>query len=60
MRFRNGHTPRPRGQAMVEYVVVTAALLGFGTLSWPYLVDLLRALDRYYQSIYYVILCPLP
>jgi hypothetical protein len=49
-----------RGQAMVEYVVVTAALLGFGTLGWPFLVQMIDALGKYFQSIYYIIQSPVP
>jgi hypothetical protein len=49
-----------RGQAMVEYVVITAAFLGFTTLSWPYLVQMLNALSRYFSSLYYIIQSPLP
>lgn len=47
-----------RGQAMVEYVVITAALLGFTALSWPYIKLLLQAMDVYYQGIYYVLQSP--
>ncbi|QSQ20076.1 hypothetical protein JY651_33025 [Pyxidicoccus parkwayensis] len=49
-----------RGQAMVEYSVVTAALLGFTVLGWPFLVQLINGLHRYFQSIYYVIQSPIP
>ncbi len=52
--------PRRRGQATVEYVVVTAALLGFGTLGWPFLVEMVNALGKYFQSIYYIIQSPVP
>jgi len=51
---------RRRGQATVEYVVVTAALLGFGTLGWPFLVQMINALGRYFQSLYYIIQSPVP
>ena len=50
---------RARGQAMVEYVVVSAAILGFGALSWPYLRLMLVAMDIYYQGIYYVLQSPI-
>jgi hypothetical protein len=50
----------PRGQSMVEYVTISAALLGVTTIGWPFLVDLLNALNRYFGSIYYVIQSPLP
>ncbi|MCP3104577.1 hypothetical protein LZ198_37515 [Myxococcus sp. K15C18031901] len=49
-----------RGQAAVEYATVTAALLGFTVLGWPFLVQLLNALNRYFGSIYYVIQSPVP
>ncbi|MBZ4397629.1 hypothetical protein OWM54_14175 [Myxococcus sp. MISCRS1] len=51
---------KPRGQAMVEYAVVTAALMGFTVMGWPFLVQLLNALHRYFNSIYYVIQSPIP
>ncbi|HZI13346.1 MAG TPA: hypothetical protein VE153_23395 [Myxococcus sp.] len=50
----------PRGQAMSEYATVTAALLGFTVLGWPFLVQLLNGLHRYFQSIYYIIQSPVP
>jgi hypothetical protein len=43
----------------VEYVAFSAALLGATTVGWPYLVMLLNALNRYFQSLYYVIQSPL-
>ena len=49
-----------RGQAMVEYAIVTSALLGFTVLSWPFLLQLIDGLHRYFQSIYYVIQSPIP
>ncbi|MBZ4397625.1 hypothetical protein OWM54_14155 [Myxococcus sp. MISCRS1] len=49
-----------RGQSMVEYAVVSAALLGITTVGWPFLVQLLNALHRYFNSIYYVIQSPIP
>lgn len=51
---------RPRGQAMSEYATVAAALLGFTILGWPFLVQLLNGLHRYFQSIYYIIQSPVP
>lgn len=44
---------------MVEYVVITAAILGFGALSWPYISLLIKAMDIYYQGIYYVLQSPI-
>ena len=49
-----------RGQAMAEYGVITAAFFGFTLLSWPFLIQLLRALNTYFQSIYYIIQSPIP
>ncbi|MFY1831590.1 hypothetical protein ACN47A_37095 [Myxococcus fulvus] len=51
---------KPRGQAMVEYAVVTAALMGFTVMGWPFLVQLLNSLHRYFNSIYYVVQSPIP
>ncbi|NTX05187.1 hypothetical protein [Myxococcus sp. CA040A] len=51
---------RPRGQSMVEYATVTAALMGFTVMGWPFLVQLLNALQRYFSSVYYVIQSPIP
>ena len=49
-----------RGQASAEYAMISAMILGGGALSWPFLIDLLEALDTYYDSIYAAIQCPLP
>ncbi len=49
-----------RGQSTVEYATVSAVLLGVGTVGWPFLVQLLNALNTYFESIYYVIQSPLP
>ncbi len=51
---------RPRGQAMSEYTVIMAALFGGTLLGWPFLVQLLNGLHRYFQSIYYIIQSPVP
>jgi hypothetical protein len=51
---------RRQGQAMVEYVTISAAFLGFTVLGWPFLVQMLNALSRYFSSIYYIIQSPLP
>jgi len=51
---------REEGQAMTEYVMVTVALLGGTVLSWPFLVELIDALNIYYKSIYTGLECPLP
>lgn len=49
-----------RGQAMVEYVLVTVTLFGFTAFGWPFLTRMINSLDAYYQSVYYVIQSPLP
>lgn len=50
---------RPRGQSMVEYAVITAAILGFSVMGWPFIKLLVNALDTYFQGIYYVLQSPL-
>lgn len=50
--------PAESGQAMVEYAIVVAFILGGAVLSAPFLVDLLRALNTFYDSIYYVLQSP--
>jgi hypothetical protein len=49
-----------RGQATVEYAVISAAFFGFTVMGWPFLTQLLNALHRYFVSIYYVIQSPVP
>lgn len=53
-------SPSRRGQSTVEYAAVTAALLGFTLMGWPFLIQLIAALQRYFASIYYVIQSPVP
>ena len=50
-------TPRrPRGQAMVEYSVVTHFLLIGGSLALlPVMTKLFDALSKYYESIFMVL-----
>jgi hypothetical protein len=51
----------PRGQAMVEYTVVAHAILFVGgAVAFPFLAQLLNALTKYYQSIYWVLTSPFP
>lgn len=46
----------PRGQAMVEYSVVSHFLLiGGGMLLLPLVTKLFESLSKYYESIYYVL-----
>jgi hypothetical protein len=58
-RRARGLVPR-RGQSAVEYVTVSAAFFGFLVLGWPFLLQLLAALHRYFASLYYVIQSPVP
>ncbi|MCY1016692.1 hypothetical protein [Pyxidicoccus sp. MSG2] len=58
--MKAGFLARARGQAMVEYSAITAALLGFTVLGWPFLVQLINGLQRYFQGIYYIIQSPIP
>ena len=51
---------RARGQAMVEYSMITFAILCGAGLGWPFLVKLLDALSIYFESIYYIVLSPIP
>jgi hypothetical protein len=49
-----------RGQDTVEYAFITFVILvGLG-LGWPFLNRLMDALSTYYESIYYVVLSPIP
>lgn len=47
------------GQAGVEYAVITAAIMGGLVMGWPFMVQLMNALNTYYHSLYYVIGAPL-
>jgi hypothetical protein len=50
-----------RGQAMLEYTLVTHAILVGGVaMAWPFLSTLMNALSIYYQSIYFVLNAPTP
>jgi hypothetical protein len=51
---------KPRGQDTVEYALVTFAIVVGVGLGWPFLNRLMDALSIYYQSIYYVVLSPVP
>lgn len=47
---------KPRGQAMVEYSIVSHfLLLGGGMALLPVIAEVLKALDIYYQGIYYIL-----
>jgi hypothetical protein len=45
-----------RGQAMVEYTMVTHVLL-ISTLAgtWPFMSAMMNSMSLYYESIYYII-----
>lgn len=60
LRRRVAFLAGEEGQAAAEYATITVAMLGTTVLSWPFLVELLNALDRYYQSIYWVLQAPVP
>jgi hypothetical protein len=49
-----------RGQAMSEYAVISGALFGFTVLGWPFLIQLINGLHKYFHSIYYIIQSPIP
>lgn len=52
---------RPRGQAMVEYSIINLVLLVGGSYTaWVFADFLFAALDKYYDSIYWVITSPVP
>ena len=54
-----------KGQALTEYVVITAALLGVVSASVNYMLpdmvpDLINALEIHVRSYYFVITMPFP
>ncbi len=49
-----------KGQATAEYALITAMLLGGTVLSWPFFIELINALQAYYNSVYWVIQAPFP
>ena len=52
---------RPRGQAMLEYSVITHFILVGGALAgWPFVSKLIQGLSAYYLSIYFVVTSPIP
>lgn len=48
------------GQATVEYAYVAFALMGGAVASWPFTVELINAMNSYYEAIYWVINSPIP
>ncbi len=52
---------RPKGQALVEYAVVTSLLLGFGAVVLTQCVPaLVGGLDAYLHGFYFVLSLPFP
>lgn len=49
-----------QGQAATEYAILSVMILGGAGLSWPFLIELLSAMNTYYNSIFSAIQCPLP
>ncbi len=50
-----------RGQAMLEYTMVSHAILLGGTIVvWPFLSYLLRGISIYFKSIFFVLNAPTP
>jgi len=55
-RWRRALKRLQRGQAMVEYSVITHAIvIGGGLALLPVIAKLLEALDTFYQGIYFVL-----
>ena len=60
-RLRALRRAAARGQAMVEYSFVAHAILVGGTLAgWPFVSQMLQALTKYYEGIYFVVTSPVP
>ena len=50
-----------RGQAMMEYTMVTHVLLIGGTaVAWPFMSTLMNGLNTYYQSIWFILGASVP
>ena len=50
-----------RGQAMLEYTMLShAILIGGSMLVWPFLTYLMRGLNLYFKSIFFVLNSPTP
>ncbi len=57
----NRALPGESGQAMAEYAIVVAALLGgLLLLGFPFLTDFISALQQYYDSFYLMLNLPVP
>ena len=50
-----------RGQAMVEYTLVTHALMiGGGATAWAFSTYLLKTISIFYESVYWVLTSSVP
>jgi hypothetical protein len=46
----------PRGQATVEYSVVSHAIIGFGSLAlMPFVMDIFKHITTFYNGVYLVL-----
>ena len=51
----------PRGQAMVEYSIVTHALLiGGGFAGWYFTSFLMKTISIFYESVYWILTSSVP
>ena len=51
----------PSGQAMAEYAIVVAGVLGvFVGVGFTFLPDFIQALQQYYDSFYIMLNLPIP
>lgn len=63
MRFLKNLCPLKdeSGQAMVEYAIITAGLMGgLVYMSFSFLPEFITALQRYYDSYYILLNLPIP
>ena len=51
----------PRGQAMVEYSIVTHAILIGGSFgAWVFTTYLMNSISKFYESVYWVLTSSVP
>ncbi len=61
MRKEKVSRKSPRGQAMVEYSIVTHALMiGGGATAWAFSTYLLKTVSIFYESVYWVLTSSVP
>jgi hypothetical protein len=48
------------GQSTVEYAYIAFAILAGGLAAGPWMIELIKALQRYYSGVYWVIQFPFP